>query len=167
MNRFIRAALVLQAFALLRCVGVADEPATDSAAAQSQAVQLNAGMQFEYGAVGRTSAGLAAFTVGFNDRALYLAQPATGWTSLGGYLISEPVVARNPNGALEVFAVGGDHGLYHNWQTWSGAWSGWYALGGYVQPPFAVASNANGSLEVFVRGGDNQLWHIWQSPGTS
>jgi hypothetical protein len=49
------------------------------------------------------------------------------WPSMGGHdLQSRPSVATNADGRQEVFVLGGDRALYHNWETSpGGAGSGW------------------------------------------
>jgi astacin len=101
-----------------------------------------------------------------------------GWVPLGGPLLDDPVVARNADGRLELFAVfGNNRTLCHRWQTtrvkdntgkdtdkWN--WSdGWDGLGGYwsVRNTPAVALNAEGRLEVFMVGKNQQLYHTWQT----
>jgi len=45
------------------------------------------------------------------------------------FWVSAPGVGVNPDGRLEVFVVGSDFALWHNWQlTPGGAWSGWAPL---------------------------------------
>lgn len=76
-----------------------------------------------------------------------------------------PVVARNSDGRLELFAVGQTGLLYHNYQNTSGGWSGWLALGGWQfagNAIPAVGRNPDGRLEVFIVGTDGGLDHIWQ-----
>jgi hypothetical protein len=57
-----------------------------------------------------------------------------GWTSLGsaggGFLLAAPGLGRNGDGRLELFAVGADGNLWHNWQTAASSdnWSGWASL---------------------------------------
>ena len=86
-----------------------------------------------------------------------------------GALADEEVVAAasNADGRLEVFGVGTDNALWHDWQiTPNGGWSGWNSLGGIVTSMPDAARNADGRLEVVARGSDNALWHRWQtSPG--
>ena len=85
------------------------------------------------------------------------------WQSLGG-VITDPVVARNQDGRLEVFARGTDNALWHIWQVApNSTWSGWASLGGVMASKVVVDNNKDGRLEVFVRGDDNALWHIWQT----
>lgn len=74
-------------------------------------------------------------------------------------------VTCNSDGRLEVFGVGTDNALWHNWQDapHAGPWSGWASLGGVLDSDAAVADNSDGRLEVFVRGSDNALWHNWQT----
>ena len=40
----------------------------------------------------------------------------TGYANLGGFVISNPVVATNSDSRLELFVIGGNHALYHNSQ---------------------------------------------------
>jgi hypothetical protein len=85
------------------------------------------------------------------------------WSSLGGQLWGNPVVAQNADGRLEVFAVGPSNALYHIWQlTPGGAWSGWSSLNGNLTGNPVVGQNADGRLEVFAAGTSNALYHIWQ-----
>jgi hypothetical protein len=61
--------------------------------------------------------------------------PATAATTQRGLYYASfrnaaPVVAQNADGRLEVFLVGQNTQLYHNWQTSPGNWSGWFSLGG-------------------------------------
>lgn len=90
--------------------------------------------------------------------------PATGFQSLGGVITTKPVVGRNKDGRLEVFARGQDNALWHIWQLApNGNWSGWASLGGQLAGNPCVISNADGRMEVFVRGTNNGLWHLWQT----
>jgi hypothetical protein len=101
-----------------------------------------------------------------------------GWVPLGGPLLDDPVVVRNTDGRLELFAVyGNNRTLCHRWQTtrvkdntgkdtdkWN--WSdGWDGLGGYwsARSTPAVALNADNRLEVFMVGKNQQLYHTWQT----
>jgi C1A family cysteine protease len=91
-------------------------------------------------------------------------RPGGGWASLGGQITTDPAVAQNHDGRLEVFARGTDNALWHNWQTSAGGgWSGWASLGGQITTNPAGSRNADGRLEVFARGTDNALWHNWQT----
>src|SRR5689334_18748555 len=57
-------------------------------------------------------------------------------------LAGKPVVGRNADGQLEVFAVGHDGLLRHRRQNpANGDWSAWLSLGGSVLPGIAVANN--------------------------
>ena len=74
-----------------------------------------------------------------------------------------PVVARNADGRLEVFARGSDDSLWHRAQTSpGGAWDAWSGLGGKLTADPVVAENADGRLEVFYRGTNGGLWHLSQ-----
>jgi len=110
----------------------------------------------------------------------------TGWGAQGFFLIAYgqcgvdaqmwavegvasgvPVIARNPNGILEVFVRGTpDKALWHCWQTSAGAsgYSGWSSLGSTITTdPFVIANPSN-VLEVFARGTDGHVYHCWQGP---
>jgi hypothetical protein len=81
---------------------------------------------------------------------------------LGGQ-IKQITASRNPDGHLEVFAIGSDNSLWHIWQKGANniEWTEWVPLGGFVKQ-ITVAPNADGHLEVFAIGGDDALWHTWQ-----
>ncbi len=72
---------------------------------------------------------------------------------------------RNLGGRLEVFYVGTDNALYHNWQDPSGrgGWRGEASLGGSAKQ-ITVGQNSNGSLEAFYVGTNDALYHNWQDP---
>jgi hypothetical protein len=75
----------------------------------------------------------------------------------------------NHDGRLEVFSLGVNGAVYHNWQTSAGGgWSGWASLGapagGLVNGPSA-AVNTDGRLEIFAVS-TSAVYHNWQtSPG--
>ncbi|HEY1954730.1 MAG TPA: glycoside hydrolase domain-containing protein [Polyangiaceae bacterium] len=88
----------------------------------------------------------------------------TGGGSDFGLETTGPVVARNADGRLEVFARGGDDSLWHRVQTSpGGGWDAWSDLGGKLTADPVVAENADGRLEVFYRGTDGALWHLSQT----
>jgi RHS repeat-associated protein len=101
----------------------------------------------------------------FNLPELVEVYDQAGW----GAITSDPVVARNADGRLEVFARGTDSALWHNWQTApGGGWAGWapVAPGSAITSDPVVEINADGRLEVFARGTDNALWRNSQTaPG--
>jgi hypothetical protein len=82
-------------------------------------------------------------------------------------------VAQNSDGRLEIFYVGTNTVLYHNWQTKPGIsdpanWSGETRFPGDSANQIAVAQNSDGRLEIFYAGTDNDLYHNWQiKPGIS
>jgi IPT/TIG domain-containing protein len=89
----------------------------------------------------------------------------TYWEFLGGGLSSAPAAASWSPGRLDVFARGGDNGLWHKW--YSGGWSDWEPLGGVLSSGPGVVSWAPGRLDVLVQGLDGALWHKWYSAGWS
>jgi len=120
---------------------------------------------------------LEVFVRGSDDALWHNSQQAvggpawSGWTSLGGILASNPVVAQNSDGRLEVFVRGKDSALWHISETAlsfrdgglltpsAATWNAWGSLGGILTSDVAVAANADGRLEVFARGIGNALWH--------
>ena len=63
---------------------------------------------------------------------------------------------------LEIFYVGLDGGLYHDWQTRvSGPWNGPAILPG-TAAQVGVTRNNDGRLEIVSIGTDNILYHNWQ-----
>jgi acylphosphatase len=83
----------------------------------------------------------------------------------GRWLEKISCVVDNSDGRLEVFGVGGNRAVWHNWQekAHSGPWSGWASLGGVVTSDPVTVDNSDGRLELFARGTDNALWHNWQT----
>ena len=100
----------------------------------------------------------------------------SGWSMLG---VSENkgiglLVESNANGRLEVFVIGMDNTIWHNWQTtYNGGpsrkeWSGWSMLGVPENRGISldVRRNDNRRLEAFLISMDNTIWHNWQTtPG--
>ncbi|GEM_PF-1507445 len=104
---------------------------------------------------------------------------AEEWIDLEGDIDGEPVIARNAQGRLQVFAVSGGR-VWHKVEAKAGSdrWNGWYDLGGHVSEPPVVARNADGRLVVFAVGADGHLrsrtqrstgsalqWDAWQDLG--
>jgi predicted Zn-dependent protease len=89
----------------------------------------------------------------------------SAFQSLGGNIKSNPAVAVNSDGRLQVFAVAADNQLYFKSQSTAGSntWSAWMSLGGNLKGDPAVARNLDGRLEVFVVAATNTLYHKWQS----
>lgn len=80
------------------------------------------------------------------------------------------VVARNADGRLEIFYIGTNNQLYHNWQTTPGGptWSGETSFPGDSAKDIAVGQNMDGRLEIFYIGINGTIYHNWQTtPGGS
>jgi hypothetical protein len=95
----------------------------------------------------------------------------SAWSSLGRPLafnhVSDPVVASNQDGRLDVFGIA-EGALWHTGQrSDGGGWSKWECLGGPASGAGAyqpvVGRNADGRLEAFVSGKDGTLWQVWQT----
>jgi hypothetical protein len=119
------------------------------------------------------SASEKVFVVGCNHALIYDVQgasglwPLSGFTSLGGYVISNPVVAGRSEGST-VFVVGSNHALFYNRENSPGVWSGFIGLGGNIIGDPAVGfPQASGLLdELFVVEGDHALYVSTQSPSS-
>jgi hypothetical protein len=61
--------------------------------------------------------------------ALYQWTGSTGWVNLGGYLTSSPGATSWSSGTIDVFARGGDNGLWQRFYN-KGAWGTWTSIGG-------------------------------------
>ncbi|HVB23412.1 MAG TPA: CHAP domain-containing protein [Ktedonobacteraceae bacterium] len=96
----------------------------------------------------------------------------TSWYPMGGSWTTDPVVANNSDGTMEVFMVGESTQLYYNQENESGNWSGWQSLGGSWSNQPSVILNGSNELEVFIVGNQGangaSLFHAWQtSPESS
>jgi hypothetical protein len=60
-------------------------------------------------------------------------------------------------GRLDVFAVGTDNALWHEWYD-GGYWSNSQSLGGKLTSSPAAVSWGVGRIDVFARGGDGAVW---------
>ena len=85
-----------------------------------------------------------------------------GQRSLGG-AAKELSIGSNSDGRLELFYIGIDDNLYHNFQTTpSGGWYGESPFSGAAKK-IVIGSNSDGRLELFYIGTDNNLYHNWQT----
>ena len=79
-------------------------------------------------------------------------------------------VEQNRDGRLELFHIGPDNEIMHNWQTEpNGAWHGEAPLGGKNRntgTQICAGRSADGRIEVFYAGTNALLYHNWQTtPG--
>jgi len=102
------------------------------------------------------------FAVGKRDGILYRRfldknatnwQPFYGFENLGGKLTGRPIVVTWGPGRLDVFARGGDGGLWHMFMK-EGLWSDWHWLGADIRGEPAAVSCAKDRIDVFVWGED-------------
>ena len=77
------------------------------------------------------------------------------------------VLKSGHNKRLELFYVGNDNRLFHNWQLKAGGnWNGQAVLGGEAHNyynTFVVDTNQDGRHEIFWIGNDHVLYHNWQN----
>ena len=100
--------------------------------------------------------------------------PAWAWENLGApnntAALSDPAMVSKEVGHLEIFVVGSDGAMYHNWQdVFAGhsSWSGWQSLGGLCLSGPGAASWGVYRLDVCVIGTDHAIWHTWWDGGTT
>jgi hypothetical protein len=96
--------------------------------------------------------------------------PGLQWQDLLGHdLRPSPAAARNSDGRLEVFVLGGDRTLYHIAEAnVGGPWQEWATLEGHdLKGPVVVVTDRNGVLYVIVQGGDNKLYSRAQTGPSS
>jgi hypothetical protein len=126
-------------------------------------------------AVGRDNNGrLNAFVIGTDGVCYYRTETAansptswTSWASLAGNTFAtdaKPVITHDQNGALELFIVGSNQNLYHNYQT-GASWSGWISLGGTfaqnIRP--CIGPNADGRLQIFLNQVNGVMDTSWET----
>ncbi len=97
----------------------------------------------------------------------YTSAGFTGWNSLGG-IISDLTVARNSDGTLQFFGIGGGGAIYSQTQSTPGAFtaanfSGYQNFGGIAKQVVAGTNLSNQTVQFFVIGSDNARLH--QGPG--
>ena len=72
----------------------------------------------------------------------------------------------NADGRIELFYIGLDDVIYHNWQLVpNGNWIGEYFLGPKEQVKakrLSVGQNEDGRIELFYIGLDDVIYHNWQ-----
>src|SRR6516164_8834360 len=72
-------------------------------------------------------------------------------------------VSLNADGRLEVFFIGFENRIYHNWENPSlVGWNGTNPFQGKAKA-LTVGQNADSRLEVFYIGIDDNLYHNWQT----
>jgi hypothetical protein len=96
------------------------------------------------------------------DAAVWWQRDTSGWVSLGGTIVSELSAVSFNAQHIDVFGIGTDGQVYHNWFADGHSWSGWEVLDGLsaVGDPSAC-SWAPGRIDVFARGDDDGMWHRW------
>ena len=96
-----------------------------------------------------------------------------GWDSMGTPtvgIVGEVVVGRNSSNNQELYILGGDGQVWHNFAPpgKGSGWNGWDPMGA---PPVGIAGdvhvsrNDKNNQELFVIGLDQQIWHNYATPG--
>jgi peptidoglycan/xylan/chitin deacetylase (PgdA/CDA1 family) len=82
----------------------------------------------------------------------------SGWTRLGGQVVTAPAAVSTAPGSVEVYAAGTDHAVWRDALS-GGRWSGWKRLGGATySAPAAARMPGSSSVQALIRGTDNALW---------
>jgi hypothetical protein len=89
------------------------------------------------------------------------------WAALGAntwQTDAKPVTAKDQNGAIELFLVGPDQHVYHNYES-GGGWSGWISLGGTfaqnIRP--CIGPNADGRLQICLNIVNGVMDSSWET----
>jgi hypothetical protein len=78
----------------------------------------------------------------------------------------EIAVVNNDDLSLEVFYIGTDNKLYHNWQNGpSGSWNGESMVGSTSKyaKQFTALRHSDGHIEVYYIGVDDVVYHTWRN----
>jgi hypothetical protein len=127
---------------------------------------------------------LELFVCGQDNRLYHQWETAVGTFSWSGWnsfdattapefgFVDHPVVAQSADGRLELFLTGGDHNMYHAWQTSaSNGWSDWVNEGaeggGFIAAAPGLARNGDGRLEIFAVADDRNIYHKWQTAASN
>jgi len=147
--------------------------------------ELGGGEAKEIAVVQNKDGGLEVFVIWDDNSVRHSSQTTAGgneftrWNNLGGVTrdaLREIEVGLNGDGRLEVFVIGINNQVYHNWQTTpGGGWSGGWTM---IQPgvmftEIDVGRNLDGQLQVFAVGADFQVhtslqrdgWNGWKPLG--
>jgi hypothetical protein len=96
-----------------------------------------------------------------------IASTYTAWVPLEGLAVSTMALARNGNGAIELFGVSRGGQLYN--RTAASGVNNWLNVklldsppGGTVLRSVAAETNADGRVELFGVSTTGQIWHRWQ-----
>jgi endonuclease/exonuclease/phosphatase family metal-dependent hydrolase len=128
----------------------------------------------ELSITGRTKAfvvGTDANVWSYDDVLRSTSLPLLPFSFLGGGPVGEgtnPVLAQNADGRLQLFVVHVDNTIWTTSETTGGAWTPWQNLGGVTWFDPAVARNQDDRLELFATGTDRAIWHNTQTaPGST
>ncbi len=96
---------------------------------------------------------------------------SSGWRkyqAFGGGTLGHLATVVWVDGRTEVFALGADHAIWHDyWDVANSNWSGWASLGGSVETGAAPIVWPDGSGELFAADGAGGLWHATTGPSSS
>ncbi|EEF57175.1 GH25 family lysozyme [Pedosphaera parvula] len=91
----------------------------------------------------------------------------SGGTSQTSYSAFVGPIIANSDGRLEMFGVGANSDIWHNYQSApNSGWNGWIdmANGNSIAGP-AVGRDKDGRLELFASTGSGKVWHNFQTIG--
>jgi MYXO-CTERM domain-containing protein len=71
-----------------------------------------------------------------------------------------------PDGHMEVFALGGDHAIWHTHRApGDPGWSAWESMGGDMATGAAAITWNDGHAEIFATDAKGAAWHDWSGSG--
>lgn len=164
-------ALCVASAALTACVAEPFDPELDERASELSAWQpFAAPRTYARVELFREAGGTLTFAAITRAGGLEVARQSTlgGWgmpLALGGVALQELSVAQNLDGRVEIFVLGGDGAVYHQWQTVpnSDLWSGWAYRGGTGLHDLSATRNQDGRLEVFALGSNSVAYRMNQT----
>ena len=110
--------------------------------------------------------GLYVFAHGSSDQLYFWFPGEMGSLTGGGGIIGDPYVVSPSPGRLDVFWIGGDGHLYHDYgDLIGGGRTSWHGQEDWGEPPSGMCMSSptavfwGGGWDVYVRGTEGQLWH--------
>ena len=162
--------MLVSLFAVVSSAAGASAAPGSSANVQPSAALVGAPVQSAPAACSVDDAGAFGLFVKGADGALWYQNYGGVWSSLGGYMTSDPAAVSQGAGKITVFVRGGEGALWSKYTTNGGtSWSTWSKIGGQLLAGTGPAAYAWGDARLgwVVTGNDHALWHMWKdSAGT-
>jgi GH25 family lysozyme M1 (1,4-beta-N-acetylmuramidase) len=103
-------------------------------------------------------------TAGGSTQHLWFSNGAwNAFQDFGGTGLSQLSTVAWPDGHVEVFALGGDSAIWHNWWTSQNTWSGWQSMQGGLATGVSPIVWSDGHVEIFATDAKGAVWHNWST----